>query len=169
MSSPAQYEYQLFELDRVERAFKSIIANAVSTPSVPVQVLMKREKVTTNTPRVELVLETKQVQGQRKILNPAAPAQFQPLNTWFYNLSASVITNRSTNGSQHETLCGIVRLNLQLYKLAQTWTLELAPYHTIIDSQEQAIDLAVESDGDLDTTKMNFAGMLCIRDGAWPQ
>lgn len=165
---PAQFEYQLFELDRVESALKSIVLAAVSSPAAPVQVLMKREKETEDTPRVTLTLQTQQSQGQRYILNPAnTDIRWQPFNTWMFKLGAEIVTNRETNGDQHLPIIGKTRLALQFYKLAVSWTIELAPYHTLINIVEEPIDLAVVSDENTDMTRLNFSGMLCIRDTAW--
>ena len=165
---PATYLYELFDLDAVERAFHSIVSDAVSTQADPVQVLKKRQNTTTLTPRVEINLKTQQVQGRRHLLNPNLPTQFQPLYVWNFILEASVTTNRQQNNDQHIPITAKTRTALQLFQLANTWTLAIAPFHTVIDIQEQPIDLGIDSEGDLDTTKMTFAGMLCIRDDAWP-
>lgn len=161
-------EYNLFELDRVEESFKTIIAAAVSTPGAPVQVLMRREIVDEDTPRVALTLQTQQVVRQRFLLNPTyTDARWQPFNTWTFNLTAEIVTNRSQNNSQHLPIIGKTRLALQFYKLAPIWTTTFSPLHTIIDIREMPIELSVENIEDLDSTKINFTGMLCIRDGAW--
>lgn len=163
-----QYQYQLYELDRIEAALKSMLALQVSSATAPVQVLMKRETVSDVTPRVELVLKTQQITSQRFLLNPAKPdMRYQPLNTWQFILTATVVTNRSTNGDQHLPLCGKVRYGLQMYRLLETWPEDVDPYHFITDIQEAPIELEIENDENLDRTVMNFTGMLGIKDSAW--
>lgn len=160
----AYEEYQLFELDLVEAQFKAIILAAVSSQAQPIQVLMKGETQTNDTPRVELVLETQQNQEHRYILNPQAQPRFQPRDVWFFKLSATVVTNREENGVLHLQLIGKTRLALQFYKLAPVF---IEPLHSIIDIGEAPIQLSVETVGNLQSTKMNFAGQLCIRQSAW--
>lgn len=167
-SSVPYEEWELFDLDRVNQAFKIIVQAAVSTPAQPVQVLMKHETATTNTPRVVLVIQTQQNQGQRFILNPSWPdIRMQPRNVWFFNLSAEIITNREQNGVFHYPLVAKTRLALQFYKLALTWTMELEPLHAPIDIGEEPCELTVQDVDGLDSTKINFTGMLQIRDTAW--
>lgn len=159
--------HQLYNFDLAQEAFKTIILAAVSSQAAPVQVSKLRQNVTTATPRVELSLKTQQIQQHRKILNPNQPSQFQPMTVWFFILEATVTTNRQENGDQHSEIFAKARMALQFYQLAPLWTTTLEPYHTIIDIQEQPIDLSIDSDGDLDMSKMTFAGQICIREGAW--
>lgn len=164
-SDMSQYEeWQLFALDYVEEEFKRILIDAISTPAAPVQVLMRRESSTQNTPRVLLTLQTQQNQSSNHIISPNVDVRLQPRDVWFYTLSAEVSTNRAENGSQHLPLCGKVRLALQYYKLAGVWSL---PLQTIIDIMEAPIELSIDESGNIDSTKLVFTGQLCIRRGAW--
>ncbi len=129
---------------------------------------MKGESVTNQTARVELVLQTQQVQGQRYILNPVYPdIRMQPRNVWFYKLSATVTTNRQQNGILQRPLVGKVRNSLRFDKVWPFFSVELIPLHTIVDIMEEPIELSVENIGDLQVQKLNFSGMLQIRDTAW--
>lgn len=163
LETSADYEmWQLYDLDEVEREFKDIIQSAVGSN---VQVLMKRETATEATPRVNLTLITQANQSQKYLINPGNDkSQFQAWTTWFYQFSAEVETNRETNGSQHAELVGKVRGQLQMYALEQSWG---APLHTIIDIMEQPEEVSFDNEANVDSTKMNFTGMLCIRNGAW--
>ncbi len=163
LETSTEYEaYMLYELDRVEAEFKRIIQLQFSSS---VQVLMKRETVTDITPRVELVLAAQGNQLHKNIINAGeSNAVFQAFDVWNYQLSATVVTNRETNGSQHSEICGKVRRELQMYRLAQTWA---AVLHTVIECIEGAIELSVSEQENCDQTKMNFNGMLSIRSGAW--
>jgi len=162
----ADNEAQLYELDRIESAFKSIIQSHLS---VPCQSLKKRELKVDQTPRVEIVFNAIQNKDQRYLRftdNAFAPAQ--PLNAWDYTLQLTVVTNRSQNGNQHQTITGIIRWCLQYYRLLQTWDTSVAPFHVITSIQEAQVENDVESDEDCDRERLTFFGMCNIRDSAWP-
>ncbi len=161
-------EWQLYSFDDIETQFRASILTAVNSPAAPVQVLKTHEQPTNSTPRVQLILTTQQNQGQRFILNPTYPdMRMQPLNVWFFQLSAEVVTNRQENNSQHWPLVGKSRLALSFRKLVPFFSIELCPLHSVIDIQETPEQLTVVQDGNLDQTKLNFAGMIVIRDSAW--
>jgi len=163
LASSTEYEaWMLYNLDSVEGELKRILEAVVGSN---VQVLKKRETVTDITPRVELVLTAQGNNSQRWILNPGQEnASLQPFNVWNYQLSATIVTNRETNGSQHAEIVGKVRGTLQKYKLNLVWDW---PLHTIIEIVGAPDELSVSDEENCDETKMNFTGMLSIKDGAW--
>lgn len=169
LASGASYEeWQIYDFDTVEAAVKSVIVSAVDSPSAPVQVTRSRETVSSETPYVILLLDTQVNQTQRYILNPAIETVLQPFNTWFYSLTAEIVTNRiQPNASMHAELVAKVRMALQYYKLANSAFSSLSPLHSFTDLVEQPIVRFVNDDGSLDSTKLTFTGMLCIRNTAW--
>lgn len=162
----AANDAQLYEIDRIETAFRTIMQSFLP-PGV--QVLKKRDTLVDITPRVEYVFAATQNQSQRYLRDTSnifAPAQ--PLNAWDYVIQPTVVTNRTVNGSQHQTIVGLVRWALQYYRLLATWDTAVAPFHAITSIREDAVDNSVESDGDLDMERLSFSGMCNIRDSAWP-
>jgi hypothetical protein len=157
----------LYEINRIEDAFKAILQ--VQVPE-GVTVYKKRESVDANTPRVEMVFSALQNKDQRYVgyasSNAFTPAI--PLNAWDYQLQLTVVTNRTTNGSQHATIVGIVRWSMQYFRLLATWNTTVAPYHAITSIYEGQVDNSVDSDGDLDMERLSFLGIANIRDSAWP-
>lgn len=163
---PAPNDAILYETDRIESAFVTIIQNALPSG---VQFVKKRDAVMDQTPRVEYVLTLQQNNTQRHLRyldNSFAPAQ--PLNSWNYTLQPTIVTNRTTNGGQHTRIVGVVRQSLQYYSLLNTWDASVAPYHAITSIGEAQTDNTIESDGDLDMQRLTFSGMCNIRDSAWP-
>lgn len=171
MSAPNEWEP--FNIDPVEDQLVALVKAAVDSPSRPVQVLGKYSTQEATSPRVHLVLNTRQVQGQRYNLNlPFDQARLQPYNVWYFALSVEITTQREQNGVLHRELVATSRLALQYYSLKKNWTdaiNALAPYHTIIDIGElEASELTLDDQGLLDTTTLNFTGMIQIDASAWP-
>lgn len=158
----------LYEIDRIENAFKAILQAQVPEG---VTVYKKRESVDANTPRVEIVFSALQNKDQRYVgyamSNSFTPAM--PLNAWDYQIQLTIVTNRTTNGSQHATIVGIVRWSMQYFRLLATWNTTVAPYHAITSIAEGQVDNSVDSDGDLDMERLSFLGIANIRDSAWPE
>ena len=162
----AANDAQLYELDRIETAFKSILQSYLPAGAIAMK---KRELKVDRTPRVEMVFTAIQNKDQRYIRftdNAFAPAQ--PLNAWDYTLQLTIVTNRGQNNSSHQTITGVVRWCLQYYRLLQTWDTSVAPYHAITSIQEAQVENNVESDEDCDYERLTFFGMCNIRDSAWP-
>lgn len=161
-------EWQLFSFEDVEIQFVNALLAAVNSPAAPVLVTKTHDPRTNATPRVELTLTTQQNQGQRYLLNPGyTDTRMQPLNVWFFQLNAEVVTNREDNTSFHWPLVGKSRLALSFRKLVPFFGIDVCPLHSIIDIQETPQQLSVDQDGNLDQTKINFSGMIAIRDTAW--
>lgn len=152
--------WQLYDLDACEQEFKRILVAAI--PGVQIQA--QREGDANTTPRIAVLLDTQQTQGQRHILNPNQLVQFQPLNTWMYSLGVSVYTNRSENGSQHAELVAKCREQMQMWKLNLTWTQEV---FTVVEIVEQPAAQTIEDVNNFDVTTLTFSGMLSIREQAW--
>jgi len=157
----------LYEIDRIENAFKTILQAQVPAG---VTVYKKRESVDMESPRVEIVFSALQNKDQRYVgyyaSNSFTPAM--PLNAWDYQIQLTIVTNRTTNGSQHAGIVGIVRWSMQYFRLLATWDTTVAPYHAITSIAEGQVENSVESDGDLDMERLMFLGMANIRDSAWP-
>lgn len=154
--------WQLYDLDACEAEFKRILIAALPTN---LQVNSTREGDANTTPRVSVVLNTQQNQGQRYLLNPGNPqTQFQPLNVWFYTLNVSVFTDRMQNNDRHAELVAKCRQACQLYKLALSWSQAV---FTVVEILEQPLVQSFDDVTNHDQTMMAFMGMLAIRDGAW--
>lgn len=160
--------YDKYNFDLAEAEFFRILRAAI--PPVPndatglPQALRSRMTPTTTTPRFEVLLKTGQVTTQKDILNPALLSQYQASNTWPYELTVNIVTERERNGDQHAALVARVREALQYQSIAQTWSLEvMGPKDTV----EQPMQTSVNDAGNEDTTTLLFASFLCISDGAW--
>lgn len=166
---PANYEWEVFNVDQVEDAFVASVREGVIIGAPTVQVTGKFPLPTSHTPSVKLTLTTREVQGQRHHLNPQKETRFQPYNVWMFTLAAEVTTQREQNGALHRELIARTRLALQLYKLAASWDNALAPYHTVIDIGELAAsELVTDDQATTDSTTLNFSGQIQIDATAWP-
>jgi len=87
---------------------------------------------------------------------------------WLYTLTATVVTERTQNGSQHVPLIGKTRYALQYYRLQQTLTAAASPYHTLTSIDEVGQQDTVDDAGNLQMSQLTFRGMLNIRDSSWP-
>jgi len=74
---------------------------------------------------------------------------------------------RKTNGNQHNPLVGLVRWCFQQYRLIETWTEAISPYHSITSIREAGEQDTVENDDNTDTTNLVFIGLCNIRADAW--
>lgn len=158
----------LFDFDDVEQAIKNAIVAACSSPAVPVQVVKSSETPTNETPRVEIVFVPQKVQGQRFLLNPVYQnIQSQPFNTWLYELWITVVCNRETNGNRLKSIRGNARAAMEWNYLAPFIGPDVLPLHGLINIQDQVTFPSVEDIGNLDSSKLTFEGMVCIRNAAW--
>lgn len=157
--------WQLYDLDACEAEFTRILIAAIPPVNGLPQIIRSRSGVSTTTPRIQVILQTQQNYDQRKILNPAnTNTEFQPLNTWFFQLGVGVSTERERNADQHSTLVAKCREALQFYKLALSWTSEV---FTLANVREQPEVPTIDNESNIDVTTLTIAGMICIRDGAW--
>lgn len=162
----ATAESQLFELDRVEEAFKAILEDQVG---LSVQSVKKRDIEKATTPRLEIVLTLLQNQGRRFLRQSGSlNALAMPLDTWDFTLQVTVVTHHGDPEQDHQKIAGLVRWSLQYYRLIQTWTTAVAPYHSITDIREAQVDNEVINEEGCDYERLTFAGMCNIRDSAWP-
>lgn len=158
----------LYQTDLIEDAFQSILQAAL--PGV--QITKKRETVASVSPRVEIQFTAQQNKDRRYLRYPNnsfVPAQ--PLNAWDYVIQFTVVTNRNNNASgwTHNQIVGIVCLNAQYFTLLTTWDTAVAPYHAITSIWESAPrEDTFNTEQDLDETRLNFGGMVNIRNSAWP-
>lgn len=160
--------WQLFDFDDVEQAIKNAIVAACSSPAASVQVVKSSETPTNETPRVEIVLTTQKVQGQRYLLNLVYQnIQSQPFNTWIYELSVTVVCNREQNGSQLKIIRGNARAAMEWNYLAPFIGPDVLPLHGVINIQDQVSFPSVDDIGNLDSSRLTFEGMVCIRNTAW--
>lgn len=161
MSIPA-YRYELFSpSESVEIALASIFES---------QGILARTRFvskTDTTPRVDLQF----VLGapvHRHILNPSnGNAQAQPFDAWQYNLLATIVTERTQNGNQHVELIGKTRYNLQYFRLLDTFTSVVCPYHSITSIEEVGQQDSVDDANNIQMTQLTFRGVLNIRESAW--
>lgn len=159
--------WQLYDLDACEAEFTRILITAIPPVNGLPQIIRSRSGISTTTPRIQVILQTQQNYDQRKILNPAnTNTEFQPLNTWFFQLGVAISTERERNTSQHAELVARCREALQFYKLAQSWTSEV---FTLANVREQPEVPTIDDTGNTDITTLTISGMICIRDGAWSQ
>lgn len=160
--------YDKYNFDLAEAEFLRILRAAI--PPVPndatglPQMLRSRQLPATTTPRVEVILKTGQVTTQKHILNPGTASQYQASNTWPYELTVNIVTEREQNGAQHAELVAKVREAMQLQNIKQTWNLEvLFPKDTV----EQPMQTSVNDQGNEDASTLIFASYLSISEGAW--
>lgn len=159
---------QIFELDLVESVFVTIL-NASTILAYPLNAQGKREVDTNLTPRVEIQLTPKPIEGRRHLIDTRINNSiFQPYNTWTFDLSASIITNRETNGVKHLPMMGAVRWELTRYRLLTTFTETVSPYHSLIDIRDGGELVSYDSDKNLDTSKILLSGMFAAREDSWP-
>lgn len=156
-------QYQLFSpAESVEDAIYQIFLSQ----GIPAQ---KRFETRTNdTPRVEIQF----ILGEaihKKILSviPNGSAQSQPDDAWQFQLLTTVVTNRTTNGSQHVPLIQKTRYNLQYTRLVSTFTATLSPYHSITNIGQVGQQDSVDDEGNLQMSQITFRGVLNIREDAW--
>lgn len=160
----AQFESQLFEMDRIPEGFAAIL-----TAAKVGNVSYNRGTKTTGTPRVDIFFTAETVEGRRFLRNPANGwSGAQPYNAWQARFEVDVVTNRETNAAENRKLIGIVRHNFQLYRLIDTWTEAVSPYHSITSMAEAAEQAETDNGDNTDTTRMVFVGLVNIRDDAWP-
>lgn len=121
-----------------------------------------------DTPRVELQVILGAPAG-RYLLNaiPNGNAQYQPFNSWQYNLVSTVVTERTQNGDEHAGLIGRTRYALQYFRLVTSLTTTIAPYHTLTSIEEVGQLDSVDDAGNLQMSAITFRGVLNIRDSAW--
>lgn len=152
---------QLYELDRAERAFFDILI----AQGLPAQ--RSRDLDTNTTPRIELEFTPQVSQNWRHYLQGEKTTQYLPWNTWDFELSCVIVTNREQNGDSHVPLVGLTRWNWQMSQIKTTWTPLLCPTHRIVDIRESEAPLSVWNDGGLDMTELSFAGIVTIPENAW--
>ncbi len=157
-----------YNFDTAEAEFYRIIRAAI--PPVPndatglPQMTRSRQMPTSTTPRIEVMLKTGQATQQKHILNPGTSTQKQATNTWPYELTLNIVTERERNGEQHADLVARVREVMQYQTLSEAWNLQtMGPKDTV----EQPMQVAINDAGDEDTSTLVFASFLCISDGAW--
>lgn len=163
MSTPT-YQHQLFELERMETALGSILESQGMT------VHTRFGSDTDTTPRVELVMSIAAPEGHRFLLNPRnsfAPAQ--PFDSWSYTLAATIVTERTRNGDHHVPLIGKVRYNLQYFRLIDTLTAAVSPFHTLTSIDETGQQDSVDDEKNLQLSQITFRGVMNIRESAWLQ
>lgn len=165
---PAANDAQLFDLDAVERALCGVFA------AQQIAAFGNRGTATKKAPYLDLSLTTEAMEGRRFLRYPDKPSQFQPLNHWIFRLTATATGERGedqANAPQidgHAGLVAIMRYNLQLYRLAQTLTTQLCPWHTIIEIRESGESVSMKNEDNTDITQLTFVGILAISDSAWP-
>lgn len=159
----AATESQLFELDRIPEAFAAILT------AQGVNASYNRGRNVDKTPRVEIAMTAGTNEGRRFLRNRGNGwSGAQPYNTWAARFEVDVTTNRTTNWEEHRKLVGIVRYNFQLYRLIETWTEAVAPFHSISSMIEEDEQMEISSEDNTDTTRLVFTGLVNIRDDSWP-
>lgn len=151
----------LYELDRVEIGFFQLLLNQ----GLPAQ--RKRDADTNTTPRIELDLEAEQIQNYRRIQPGVPQTQFLYEVAWDYKLTCVVVTNREQNGDNHSPLVGLMRWNMQMATIAQTWTPAVCSTHKIVSSKEEGAQADVWNEGGLDTSTLTFTGIFAIPENRW--
>ncbi len=164
MSAP-QFQWQLFSpAESVEDALFQIF----TAQGIPAQ---KRFETKTNTtPRVELqMIVDLQTSLAKKIIDANNHnEQAQPDSAWPFTLLTTVVTNRTENGNQHVPLIAKSRWNLQYFRLIQTFTTTVAPYHSITNIREMGAQQdSVDDPNNLQMSQLTFRGVLNIRESAW--
>lgn len=160
MSTP--YRYELFSpAEGAEAALFQIF----SAQGIPAQ---KRFETRTNdTPRVELQFVLGAPVHRHVLDTDNINAQAQPFDAWQYQLLATITTERTRNGNQHVPLIGKTRYNLQYFRLLETFTDIVAPYHAITSIEEVNQLDSVDDPNNLQMTQLTFRGILNIRESAW--
>lgn len=160
-----EQEYQLFTpCESVEEALAIILRAATGVP-----VYTRFESEVESTARIECVLSLTEPVGNSFVRNPGnASSQAQPFNAWGFTLAATIVTNRTTNGSQHVQLIGKTRYALQYFKLISSFTSAICPYHSITSIAETGQVDAVADTDNCQLSTINFKGILNIRYNAWP-
>jgi hypothetical protein len=160
----AQFFSQLYELDRIAEGFASILT-AAKCPNVG----FNRGASTDQTPRVEIFMTAETNEGRRFLADPFnASSTAQPYDTWNARFEIDVVTNRETNREEARKLIGLVRYNFQLFRLIETWTENVSPYHSITSMIEVGEQAEIDNEDNTDTTRVVFEGLVNIRADAWP-
>lgn len=160
----AQYESQLYELDRIAEAFASIL-----TAAKVANVSWNRARGVHGTPRVDIFMTVETNEGHRFPRNPTEPSSAaQPYDVWNARFEVDVVTNRTTNPAEARKLIGIVRYHFQLWVIQTLWTEAVSPYHEIVSMIEAAEQMEMDNEDNTDAVRMVFEGMVKIRDDAWP-
>lgn len=160
-------EWKLFALDEFEENLATLLRAQIP---MPVTIHTRFTSDTKSTPRVELELNVGKPQGHQYIRNPGnANGWAQPFDAWLYDLTATIVTERTQNGEYHIPTIGRVRYNLQYFRLLQTLTLAVSPYHTLTTIAESAPQTdSIDDAGNLQTTMLTFSGIMNIRESVWP-
>ena len=154
----------LFQLETdFETAFQSILATATG-----VDVDKSREANDAVTPRIEVKFLPGAVDGKRRHYIDTGSATRFAYSGWFGSqLIIEVITQRQNNGTQHKTLLGKVRSEMQMFKLLDTWpSQDAASRHVPADIRESGSVHSFNSDDDTDTTTVTFSVNHSILDDA---
>lgn len=158
-----QDEWQLFALDSLGENLAILLGAQIQ----PIRVDTKFSSDTEKSPRVELELTIGAPEGHVHIRYPGS--QWQPYDAWIYDLTATIVTERTQNGSLHASTIGRVRYAFQYFRLLQSLTTAVSPYHTLTTiAESQPQQDSVDDVGNLQMTKLTFSGVMNIRENAWP-
>lgn len=157
--SALQFLWQIEE--DLEKEFKRILADATAN------VYRSLEKVSGETPWLEITFQTGRVQGHQKVYPSGVNTAIKFYDTWIESqLLVTVCTQRQNNSSQHAIILGRLRAALQLASLAGTWQQET---HAITDCREAGTQRGFNSDDDTDSSQVTFTVCHNIKYDAWPE